>query len=40
VILGFERGGLEFLEAPLQAAVKPDWERNTYENGPTVYFKR
>jgi hypothetical protein len=39
VILGFERGGLEFLEAPLQAAIKPDWERKAYENGLVVYFR-
>ncbi|TKJ37081.1 MAG: hypothetical protein CEE38_09265 [Planctomycetes bacterium B3_Pla] len=38
VILGIERGRLTFLEAPLQAAVKADWERKNYEYGPTVYF--
>ncbi|MHC4173418.1 MAG: glycosyltransferase family protein [Planctomycetota bacterium] len=40
VVLGIERGRLAFLEAPLQAAIKPDWERKTYENGATVYFSR
>jgi len=40
VILGIERGRLAFLEDPLQAAVKPDWERKTYENGCIVYFRR
>jgi len=40
VILGIERGKLAFLEAPLQAAVKDDWERKAYENGPVVYFRR
>ena len=38
VILGTERGRLAFLEAPLQAAVKADWERKNYEYGPAVYF--
>jgi len=38
VILAVE---LEFLEAPLlQSAVKPNWQRQTYDNGPVVYFKR
>ena len=40
VILGVEPGRLAFLEEPLQAAVKSDWERKDYENGPVVYFKR
>jgi hypothetical protein len=39
VILGAERGRLASLEAPLQAIVKPDWERKVYENGIVVYFK-
>ena len=39
VILGVERGKLAFLEAPLQAVVKPDWERKVYENGIVVYFR-
>jgi hypothetical protein len=39
VILNVERGRLSSLEAPLQAAVKPDWERKTYENGFVAYFK-
>ena len=39
VILNVERGKLALLEAPLQAAVKPDWERETYENGFIAYFK-
>jgi len=39
VILGAERGRLAFLEAPLQAAVKADWERKVYENGIVVYFR-
>ncbi|MFC1794204.1 hypothetical protein ACFL3Q_11520 [Planctomycetota bacterium] len=38
VILGLEHGKMTFLEAPLQAAVKSDWERKDYPNGPTVYF--
>ena len=38
VILGVEPG---FLEEPLfQAAVKPDWERQAYDDGPIVYFRR
>ncbi len=40
VILGIEHGKLASLEAPLQAATKPDWERKVYENGPIVYFRR
>ncbi len=37
VLLGVEP---EFLEAALfKAAVKTDWERRTYENGVTVYFR-
>ena len=37
VILGVEP---EFLETPLfEAAVKTDWEKRTYENGVTVYFR-
>lgn len=37
VILGVEP---EFLETPLfEAAVKANWERRTYGNGVTVYFK-
>ncbi|MBW7990356.1 MAG: hypothetical protein FVQ84_10130 [Planctomycetes bacterium] len=39
VILNVERGKLAFLEAPLQAVVKPDWERKVYENGFVAYFK-
>jgi len=39
VILGVERGKLASLEAPLQAVVKPDWERIVYENGFVAYFK-
>ncbi len=39
VILNVERGKLELLEAPLQAIVKPDWEREVYENGFVAYFK-
>ena len=39
VILGAERGRLASLEAPLQTAVKPDWERKDYENGIVVYFR-
>ena len=40
VILGVERGKLAPLEAPLQAVVKPDWERKTYDTGLTLYFRR
>jgi len=40
VILSVESGKLAFLEDPLQAAVKPDWERKVYENGHIVYFRR
>jgi hypothetical protein len=37
VILGVEP---EFLEAALfKAAVEADWERRTYDNGVTVYFR-
>ena len=39
VILGVEHGRLAFLEDPLQAVVKPDWERKVYENGLAVYFR-
>ncbi|MBA7611537.1 hypothetical protein ES703_18763 [subsurface metagenome] len=39
VILGAERGRLAFLEAPIQAAVEPDWERKVYENGIVVYLR-
>jgi hypothetical protein len=39
VVLNVERGKLASLEAPLQAVVKPDWERETYENGFVAYFK-
>jgi len=39
VILNVERGKLASLEAPLQAVVKPDWERETYNNGFVAYFK-
>jgi hypothetical protein len=39
VILGTERGKLAFLEAPLQAIVKPDWERKVYESRCVVYFR-
>jgi hypothetical protein len=38
VILNVERGKLASLEEPLQAAVKPDWERKTYENDFVCYF--
>jgi len=41
VILGVE---MEFLEEPLfESAVLPDrenWERKTYDTGPTLYFRR
>lgn len=41
VILGAE---FDFLEAPLfQMAVQPDsesWEKRSYKNGPSVYYKR
>ena len=40
VILGVECGRLAFLEDPLQAVVKPEGERKTYENGLVVYFRR
>jgi hypothetical protein len=37
VILGVEP---EFLEAALfKAAVEADWERRTYDNGVTAYFR-
>jgi hypothetical protein len=39
VILNVERGKLASLEAPLQAVVKPDWERKTYKNDFVCYFK-
>ena len=39
VILGLERGKLATLEDPLQAVVKPDWQRKSYDNGLIVYFK-
>ncbi len=39
VILNVERGKLALLEAPLKAVVKPDWERETYNNGFVAYFK-
>jgi hypothetical protein len=39
VILGVETGRLASLEAPLQAVVKPDWERKVYENGLVVFFR-
>jgi hypothetical protein len=39
VIVNVERGKLSPLEAPLQAVVKPDWERKTYKNGFIAYFK-
>ncbi len=39
VILNVERGKLALLEAPLRAVVKPDWERETYNNGFVAYFK-
>jgi hypothetical protein len=39
VILNVEQGKLAFLEEPLQAVVKPNWERKTYENGYVAYFK-
>jgi hypothetical protein len=39
VIINVE--GMKFLEEPLiKTAVKPDWERKVYENGPVVYFRR
>jgi len=38
VIVGVEMGLLE--EDLLKTAVKPDWERKVYENGPVVYFRR
>jgi len=32
---------MKFLEEPLlKTAVKPDWERKVYENGPVVYFRQ
>ena len=32
---------MKFLEEDLlKTAVKPDWERKVYENGPVVYFRR
>ena len=32
---------MKFLEDDLiKMAVKPDWERKVYENGPVVYFRR
>ena len=32
---------MKFLEEHLiKTAVKPDWERKVYENGPVVYFRR
>ncbi len=39
VILGLERGKLATLEDPLQAIVKPDWQRKSYDNGLIVYFR-
>jgi hypothetical protein len=37
VITGVE---FEFLEkALLESAVRPDWERKVYQNGPVVYFR-
>jgi 4-amino-4-deoxy-L-arabinose transferase-like glycosyltransferase len=39
VIINVERGKLASLEAPLQAVVKTDWERKTYENDFVAYFK-
>jgi 4-amino-4-deoxy-L-arabinose transferase-like glycosyltransferase len=37
VILGVE---MQRLEQPIfESAVKPDWERKNYENGPTAYFR-
>jgi hypothetical protein len=39
VIINVEE--MKFLEESLfKAAVKPDWERKVYENGPVVYFRR
>ena len=38
VILNVEMRVLE--ESLLKTAVKPDWERKVYENGPVVYFRR
>jgi ABC-type multidrug transport system fused ATPase/permease subunit len=39
VIVNVEK--MKFLEEPLfKTAVKPDWERKVYENGPVVYFRR
>jgi hypothetical protein len=38
VIINVE--GMKFLEEPLiKTAVKSDWERKVYENGPVVYFE-
>ena len=40
VIIGVEPRYFTFLEEPLfKQAVKPDWERKIYDNGPTVYFR-
>jgi hypothetical protein len=37
VIVGVE---FEFLEKPLlESAIKPDWERKVYQNGPVVYLR-
>jgi hypothetical protein len=37
VILGVE---MQRLEQPiLESVVKPDWERKSYDNGPTAYFR-
>ncbi|MFZ2148301.1 MAG: hypothetical protein WAV28_13880 [Sedimentisphaerales bacterium] len=38
VILGVEMRRLE--EPIFESAVKPDWERKTYENGLVAYFRR
>jgi len=39
VIVNVEK--MKFLEEDLiKTAVKPDWERKVYENGPVVYFRR
>jgi hypothetical protein len=40
VIIGVEPRYFTFLEEPLfKQAVRPDWERKIYDNGPTVYFR-
>jgi hypothetical protein len=39
VILGVERGKLASLEAPLQKAIQPDWEKRTYKERYTARFE-